>query len=50
MAIYALIEGANRTLFRGQLAGEQDELAVGLAEFIQRSLFGAENPELRAPA
>jgi hypothetical protein len=25
-------------------------LAIGLAEFIQRSLFGAENPELRAPA
>ena len=50
LAIYALIEGANRTMCRGQLLVSSDELAIGLAEFIQRSLFGAENPELRAPA
>ena len=42
VAIYALIEGANRSLFRGRLLVGLDELAVSLAEFIQRSLFGAD--------
>ena len=41
LAIHALIEGANRSLFRGQLLMGTDELALGLAEFIQRSIFGA---------
>jgi AcrR family transcriptional regulator len=50
LAIYAMIEGANRAMFRGQLLVSTDELAIGLAEFIQRSLFGGENPKLRAPA
>ncbi|HUZ10161.1 MAG TPA: TetR/AcrR family transcriptional regulator [Acidimicrobiales bacterium] len=40
LAIYAVIEGANRAMFRGQLLASTDELAQGLAEFIQRSLFG----------
>jgi AcrR family transcriptional regulator len=50
LAIYAMIEGANRTMFRGQLLVSSDELAIGLSEFIQRSLFGGESPKLRAPA
>jgi hypothetical protein len=50
LAIYALIEGANRAMFRGQLLVSADELAIGLAEFIQRSLFGGERPKLRARA
>jgi len=41
VTIYALIEGANRTLFRGQLLVSLDELALSLAEFIQRSIFGS---------
>ena len=41
LAIYALIEGASRAMFRGQLLASTDELAQGLAEFIQRSLFGS---------
>ncbi len=41
LAIYAVVEGANRALFRGQLIASVEELAQGLAEFIQRSLFGA---------
>ena len=45
-----MIEGANRTMFRGQLLVSSDELAIGLSEFIQRSLFGGESPKLRAPA
>jgi AcrR family transcriptional regulator len=40
LAIYAMIEGTNRSLFRGQLLASTDELALSLAEFIQRSIFG----------
>ncbi|MGA7418444.1 MAG: TetR/AcrR family transcriptional regulator [Acidimicrobiales bacterium] len=50
LAIYALIEGANRSMYRGQLLVSTDELAIGLAEFIQRSLFGGDSPKLRARA
>ncbi len=42
LSFYALIEGANRTMFRGQLLVSTEELAASLAEFIQRSIFGAE--------
>jgi AcrR family transcriptional regulator len=48
LAIYAVIEGSNRALFRGQLLVSQDQLAVCLAEFIQRSIFGAD-PAAVAP-
>jgi AcrR family transcriptional regulator len=40
LCIYALIEGSNRALFRGQLLLSQEGLAVSLAEFVQRALFG----------
>jgi AcrR family transcriptional regulator len=40
LAIYAMVEGTNRCLFRGQLLATTDELALSLAEFIQRSIFG----------
>jgi len=40
LCTYALIEGANRMMFRGQLLVSTEELALSLAEFIQRSIFG----------
>ena len=41
LCIYALIEGANESVFRGELLVSEEELVTGMAEFIQRSIFGA---------
>ncbi len=42
LCVYALIEGANRSVFRGELLVQRDDLVTGLAEFVHRSVFGAE--------
>ena len=41
LCIYAVIEGANRSVLRGELLVSGDELVDGLAEFVHRSVFGA---------
>lgn len=41
LCIYALIEGANRAVFRGELLVDRDDLVTGLAEFVHRSVFGS---------
>jgi AcrR family transcriptional regulator len=41
LSIYALIEGANQSVHRGELLVSEEELVNGLAEFIHRSVFGA---------
>jgi AcrR family transcriptional regulator len=41
LAIWALVEGATASIFRGELRLGLDELADGLAELLLRSLFGA---------
>jgi len=45
VAIYNLLDAANRGVFTGQLVVSLDELAIGLTEFIHRSLFAVE-PEV----
>jgi len=40
VAIYNLLDAANRGVFTGQLVVSLDELAIGLTEFIHRSIFG----------
>jgi AcrR family transcriptional regulator len=42
LALAATVEGANRVLFRGRLLVSLEELAMSLAELIQRSIFGTE--------
>ena len=42
LCIYALIEGANRSVYRGELLVDRDDLVTGLAEFVHRSVFGAD--------
>lgn len=41
LSIYALIEGANESVHRGELFVSDEELVAGLAEFIHRAIFGA---------
>jgi AcrR family transcriptional regulator len=41
LCIYALIEGSNRSVLRGELLLSEEELVNGLAEFVHRSVFGA---------
>ena len=41
LCIYALIEGSNRSVLRGELLISEEELVTGLAEFVHRSVFGA---------
>jgi AcrR family transcriptional regulator len=41
LAIWALVEGATASIFRGELHLGLDELADGLAELLLRSVFGA---------
>jgi AcrR family transcriptional regulator len=41
VCIWNLIDGANRSVSRGDLVVSLDELVDGLAEFIQRSIHGA---------
>ena len=41
LAIYAIIEGANESVYRDELLVSEEELVTGVSEFIQRSLFGA---------
>ena len=48
LSIYALLEGANESVHRGELLVSDDELVTGLAEFIHRSVFGSPAP-LRRP-
>ena len=40
ICIYNLVDGANRSLSRGELVVTEDELVDGLAEFIHRSVLG----------
>jgi AcrR family transcriptional regulator len=41
LCVWALIEGANRSVFRGELLVGTDDLVTGLSEFVHRSVFGA---------
>jgi AcrR family transcriptional regulator len=41
LCMWALIEGANRSVFRGELLVGTDDLVTGLSEFVHRSVFGA---------
>ncbi|MBO0729742.1 MAG: TetR/AcrR family transcriptional regulator [Acidimicrobiaceae bacterium] len=41
LTIYALIEGANESVQRGELLVSEEELVNGLTEFVYRSAFGA---------
>jgi len=41
LCIHALIEGANRSMLRGELVISMDEMVRGLSEFIHHSVFGA---------
>lgn len=41
LCIYALIEGSNRSVLRGELLLSETELVDGLSEFVHRSVFGA---------
>jgi AcrR family transcriptional regulator len=41
LCMSALIEGANRSVLRGELLVSVDELITGLSEFVHRSVFGA---------
>jgi len=40
LCIHALIEGANRSVMRGELLVSMQELVMGLSEFIHHSVFG----------
>ncbi|HLN06998.1 MAG TPA: TetR/AcrR family transcriptional regulator [Acidimicrobiales bacterium] len=40
LSMYALLESANRSVFRGELEIEREDLVTGLAEFVHRSVFG----------
>lgn len=40
LVFWALAEGSTRSLFRGELLVELDDLATGIAELLQRSVFG----------
>jgi AcrR family transcriptional regulator len=40
LGIYALVEGANLSVHRGELLLSEQELVDGLAEFVHRSIFG----------
>jgi AcrR family transcriptional regulator len=42
LSIYALLEGANESVRRGELFVSEEELVAGTAEFVQRSMFGAD--------
>lgn len=41
LAIYAVIEGANESVYRDELLVSEEELVAGVSEFIQRSIFGS---------
>jgi AcrR family transcriptional regulator len=41
LCIHALVEGANRSMLRGELVISMDEMVMGLSEFIHQSVFGA---------
>jgi len=47
LSFYALLEGANESVHRGELLVSDEELVTGVAEFIHRSVFGAPAPERR---
>jgi AcrR family transcriptional regulator len=47
LSIYALLEGANESVHRGELLVSDEELVTGLAEFIHRSVFGSPPPRRR---
>jgi AcrR family transcriptional regulator len=42
LCIYALLEGSNEAVYLGELMVTEDELVAGIAEFVQRSIFGAD--------
>ena len=54
VCIWNLLDGANRSVSRGELVVSLDELVAGLAEFIQRSVLGfsstGRRPASAAPA
>lgn len=41
LAVYAVIEGANESVYRGELLVSEEELVTGISEFIQRAVFGS---------
>jgi AcrR family transcriptional regulator len=47
LSIYALLEGANESVHRGELLVSDDELITGIAEFVHRSVFGSPAPQRR---
>ena len=49
VCIWNLLDGANRSVSRGELVVSLDELVAALAEFIQRSVLGY-HPKARQPA
>ena len=42
LCIYAMLEGANESVYRGELLVTDDELHTGVAEFVHRSILGAD--------
>jgi AcrR family transcriptional regulator len=49
LCIHALIEGANRSVMRGELLISMDELVTGLSEFIHHSVFAAPRSKAASP-
>ena len=49
LAIYALLEGANESVYRDELLVTEEELVAGISEFVQRSIFGAGAAPPRRP-
>ncbi len=41
LCVYAIIEGANESVHRGELLVSDQELVTGLSEFVQQSIFGS---------
>lgn len=42
LCIYAMLEGANESVYRGELLVSEAELHTGVAEFVHRSILGAD--------
>lgn len=42
LSIHALIEGSNESMHRNELFVSEEELYIGLAEFVHKSIFGSD--------
>ncbi len=42
LTVYAMLEGANESVFRGELLVSEEELHTGVAEFVHRSILGSD--------